>query len=258
MVAYNIKRDQMLNPMDMTGKLIIVTGASDGIGRAAALHLAMLGAKTVLISRDVNKLKLISEALGKNPHKIYPYDLTDLEGIEDLIRTISEENGKIDGMVHCAGVSPMMPLKSTKYDLFHNTMLINFYAFAELVRCAGKAANCNDGASFLAVSSVSSVKGNKAQSAYAASKAAVSGVIKPMAKELSSRGIRVNSVLFGIIKTGMYEKFLEQGGDMSLWNGQYLGLGSPEDAANVISFLLSDASKLITGTDLIADGGYLS
>lgn len=248
----------MINPMDMTGKLIIVTGASDGIGRAAAVHLTMLGAKTVLISREVNKLKLVSETIGKIPHKIYPYDLTNLEGIEDLIRNITKENGKIDGLAHCAGISPMMPLKSTKYDLFHKTMLINFYAFAELVRCSGKVSNCNDGSSFLAISSVSSVKGNKAQSAYAASKAAVSGVIKPIAKELSSRKIRVNSVMFGMIKTGMYERFLEQGGDISAWNGQYLGIGSPEDAANVISFLLSDASKLITGTDLIADGGYLS
>jgi NAD(P)-dependent dehydrogenase (short-subunit alcohol dehydrogenase family) len=79
-----------------------------------------------------------------------------------------------------------------------------------------------------------------------------------MAKELAGRKIRVNTVLFGMIRTEMYDGFLAQGGDTSVWNDQYLGIGEPIDAANAIAFLLSDAAKFITGTGLIVDGGYLS
>jgi len=248
----------MINPMDLTGKRILVTGASSGIGRETAIQLSKLGATVILIARNEEKLKNTISNLEGQSHAFYSYDLTKIEGIEDLVHNIVSVHGSINGFAHCAGIYAMRPIKLTKYDFLHNTMLINFYSFVELVRCLGKRNNSDDGASFLGISSVASVKGNKSQSAYSASKAAMDGIINPIAKEFSERKIRVNTIIFGMINTEIYEMFLEQGGDPSSLNDQYLGVSDPKEAANIVSFLLSDASKLITGTSLIADAGFLS
>jgi NAD(P)-dependent dehydrogenase (short-subunit alcohol dehydrogenase family) len=248
----------MKNPMNLKDKRIILTGASSGIGKAAAVKLDELGASLVMIARNYDKLNETLSLLSGTDHKIYSYDLKKIEGIEDFINNVVKENGKFDGFVHCAGVAPMRPVKSAGYGFIHDIMLINFYAFAELVKSLSKANCSNDGASIVAVSSVSSLKGNKAQGAYSASKSALNGLISPMAKELWAREIRVNSILFGMVKTEMFADFIKNGGDISAWKDQYAGIGEPEDAANVIAFLLSSASRMITGSNLVADNGYLS
>jgi len=248
----------MINPMDLTGKKILVTGASSGIGRAAAVQLSRLGAKVIIVARDGDKLNSTLSDMDGKGHAMYSYDLKRIEEIEELVENIAAQTGPLNGFVHSAGISLMRPLKLSKYNFLHDIMLINFYAFVELARCIANKNNSCEGSSFLAISSVSSVKGNKSQCAYSASKAALNGIIKPLAKELSVRHIRVNTVLFGMTKTRMYEDFIDQGGDISVWKDQYLGIGEPEAAADTIAFLMSDASKLITGTNLIADSGFLS
>ncbi len=248
----------MINPMDLTGKSILVTGASSGIGRAAAVKLSRLGAKVILTARDQERLGITLSQLNGEGHAYYSYDLKRIEGIEEFLSKIVADNGILNGFVHSAGVSEMKPLKMSKFNSLHDLMLTNFYSFAELIRCISKKSSSADGSSFIGVSSVSSIKGNKSQSAYSASKSAMDGIIRPIAKELSARRIRINTVLFGMIGTEMFNEFLKKGGDISAWKDQYMGIGDPEDAANVIAFLLSDASKLITGTGLIADCGYLS
>ncbi|MDA3885153.1 MAG: SDR family NAD(P)-dependent oxidoreductase [Candidatus Delongbacteria bacterium] len=248
----------MINPIDLTGKTILVTGASSGIGRETSVHLSKLGANIIMIARNIDNLKGTLSRMEGKAHKIYSYDLKKIEGIETLVQNIVDLNGPLNGFVHCAGISIMRPVKLIKYDFLHEMMLINFYSFVELVRCLSKKSKSKEGASFLGISSVAANKGNKSQGAYSASKAALDSIIKPMAKELSNRKIRVNTILFGMIKTEMYKGFLEQGGDTTVWNDQYMGIGETIDAANAIAFLLSDASKFITGTGLVVDGGYLS
>ena len=249
----------MTNPMDLTGKHILITGASSGIGRATCILCSQLGAKVSMIARNEERLKETLSLMEGNGHGPYSFDLTQIEGIENLIKGIAAEKGPLDGAVHCAGISTGRPLKTAKYDYVSEMMQINFMPFAELLRILSSKRISSDGASFVGIASVASLSGEKAQGAYAASKAAINGLVHSAAKEMSTRKIRVNSVAFGMINTGMFESFEQAGGNLeALLSRQYLGVGEPLDAANAIAFLLSDASRFITGTTLIADGGFLS
>ena len=247
----------MHNPMSLYNKHVLVAGASSGIGRETAILASMMGAKVDIIARREEKLMETLSQMEGQAHA-YSFDLTDLEGIEHLIQRIVTENGALDGMIFAAGIGSFRTLKMTKPVFMHNMMQTNFYPFMESVRVFTKKGNYNKGASIVGVSSVAAFRGDRSQSAYAASKAALSAVVHPIAKEIAGLGMRINAVAFGAIHTDMYENFLQFGGNEDTWRNQYLGIGTVKDAANVLCFLLSDASALITGSTLYADGGYLS
>ena len=249
----------MINCMDLTGKRILVTGASSGLGKATAIKLSELGAEVILIARNETKLKqVISEMNGD--HTYYCFDLKAINDIESLIKEIVTNHGKLDGLVHCAGIATMRPLKMTNYEFLHDMMLINFYAFIELVRIYSKKSN-NNGGSVVVMSSIASKSGVKTKVAYCASKSAIDGAVRAMAIELASKNIRVNSIIAGFIKTDMYDQYLEQAGtdaiDREVLNRQFMGLGETDDVSNSIAYLLSDAAKFITGTGIVVDGGFL-
>ncbi|MGI5913075.1 MAG: SDR family NAD(P)-dependent oxidoreductase [Syntrophomonadaceae bacterium] len=248
----------MINPLDLSNKTILVTGASDGIGKATAILLSQLGAKVIMVARNEEKLQTVFEMLEGEGHRWYSYNLKEINGIEALIKKLVSENGAFDGFVHCAGVSSLRPLKMTSYDFLHNMMLINFYSFIEIVRCISKKGNHQPKMSIVGMSSVASIKGEKSQIAYCATKAAMDGAIRAMAKELSAKKIRVNSIVAGFINTGMLESFKEKTGSKendSRFDRYCLGIGEPLDVANAIAFLLSDSSSIITGTGLVVDSG---
>lgn len=248
----------MIDVFGLENKHIVVTGASSGIGRETAILLSKLGAKVSLIARREDALQETLSMMEGEDHHFYMSDLSDTEGIGDLVKSIVAEAGTVDGFIHCAGIGVNLPVSMTKTDAIDSVMRTNFYSFAELIRFLSKKKNSNEGASFVGVSSVASLKGDKSQGAYAASKAAMNAYIHPAAKELSSRNIRVNTVAFGVIKTPAYEKYLEAGGTDDALINQYLGYGTTEDAANLLVFMVSDASRLITGTTVVCDGGYIS
>lgn len=250
----------MINPMNLTGKRVVVTGASSGLGKATAIRLSELGAEVVLIARNVDKLNKVISMLNGTGHSMYAFDLREIDKIEQLIKKIVSERGKLDGLVHCAGIADMRPLKISTYDFIHNMMLISFYSFIELSRVYSMKKN-NNGGSVIAMSSTASKSGVKSKTAYCATKAAIDGAIRPMSMELASKNIRVNSIVAGFIKTDMYDQYIENAGEDSMnklvLNRQFMGLGEPNDVANAIAYLISDAGKFITGTGLIVDGGYL-
>ncbi len=252
----------MINPMDLSGKLILVTGASSGIGRASAVQLSRLGGRVVLVARSEEKLYETLDMMEGEGHAVYPFDLIQIDKIEGLIKHIIQENGALNGLVHCAGIATMRPLAMTNSDFLHEIMLINFYAFVELVRCASKKKNYIEGASFIGMSSIGSQSGDKSKVAYCASKAAMDAATKCMAKELEPKKIRVNTVVGGFVKTDMYNMYIDNAGedavDDHVLGRQFLGMGEPVDIANSMAYLLSDASKFITGTGFVVDGGYLS
>ena len=253
----------MINPMELTRRRILVTGASSGIGRQTAITLSQLGANVVLVARRKEKLEETLSLLEGERHKYYSFDLTKIDEIEDFIKCMVSEDGAFDGVAYCAGISTNRPLNMYTYDKLHALMLINFYAFFELVRVISHKKNFNKGMHIVAVSSTASVKGNSAQTAYAASKAALDSAVRCMAKELHGKGIYVNSVLPSMIKTEMYQQYASRSGsigsyDLVMAERQYLGVGEPVDIANSIAFLLSPASRFITGTQLAVDGGYTS
>lgn len=147
----------MINPMDLSNKQILVTGASSGIGRATAIHISKLGAKVVMVARRLDELENTLKMLDGKGHKYYHFDLTTISDIEGFIKNIVKEVGPFDGFVHCAGIGTPRPLAMTKYENVHQIMLINFYAFFELVRVLSKRGSFNPGMSMVGISSIASV-----------------------------------------------------------------------------------------------------
>lgn len=249
----------MNNLMDMTNKHIVITGASQGIGRATCIQVAKLGAKLSLIARNIDKLKETLSMIEGNGHKLYSFDLNNLDNIEDLMVKIAEEQGKIDGLVHCAGIGSNRPIKMTKPSYVEELTKINYFAFVELLRIASLKRISNDNASFVGVSSVAGTHGEKSQGAYAGTKGAMNAIVHSFAKELSSRKIRVNTIAFGMVDTDAFREFAETGCDVEeLLHNQILGVIPPNYAANAICFLLSDSGKYITGSTLNYDAGILA
>lgn len=237
-------------------KLILITGAGSGIGRETAIVASKLGANVVLLDVSVDGLKETVSLLSGDRFSYYVVDLTDNDAIVKIIEEIVNGNGPVSGLVHCAGVSSRKPLNVLKRDGFGNVMDVNFYAFVELVKQLMKRGRFADGGSIVVMSSVSSFRGYKAKTEYCVSKAAVDAFVRCMALELAHKCIRVNSVMPGEVLTpmGIKSRELAAAAGSSIEDAP-LGPTHPYEVANLIAFLLSDATKTITGTSIRIDGG---
>lgn len=249
----------MINPFDFTGKNILITGAGDGIGKETAIQLHKAGASLVMLDKDEKAIHEVAKALGSRV--VYcPVDLSDVASLADLFKNVITDSGPYDGFVHCVGVRSRRPLNLIKHDEVHQIMNINFVAFVELVRLITRKGNYNPGLSIVGISSIASIRGGAGVTLYAASKAAMDAAVRCLAKELAPKNIRLNTVLPAQINTPAFRQLLEMNNnakDPTLAR-QYLGLGEPDDVANAILFLLSPASKFISGSALPVDGGYLT
>jgi len=251
--------EKIINPFDFKDKVILITGAGNGIGKELAIQLNRNGAKLILLDVSKDLLGNLEDVLGKKSHTFITFDISNLNDIENLIKDIYLINGKFDGFVHCVGLRSRRPLSMIKPDYLSKILSINFGSFIETIRCITKKGRYNEHMSIVGISSIASIRGASGVSAYAASKSAMDGAIRCLAKELSQKMIRVNSVIPSQINTPAYEEFLlsNNGGDSTL-KRQYLGLGESIDVANAIMFLLSPISRFITGISLPVDGGYLN
>ena len=244
---------QIINLKD---KNIIITGAASGIGKETAITASRLGANVIMLDLSEDGLKETTYLLDGNNHSYYITDLTDTESISTIIKEIIEKNGIINGLVHCAGISSRKPLNVLTKDGFSKVMDVNFYSFVELVRQVCKKKHFAEGGSVVVMSSISSIRGYKAKSEYCVSKAAVDSFVRCMALELAERKIRVNSVMAAEVLTplALKAKEMNQAVGASDFNAP-LGPSDPYEVANTIVFLLSDATKTITGTSILIDGG---
>lgn len=244
----------------LEGRHILVTGASSGIGRAVALRISELGARVTLVARNQERLEQVRSQL-KTPGCSYIYDFSDLDGIEAFIKQVVAEQGKFDGMMFCAGDCIRAPLSACKPSIMRKAMQVNFFSFTETLRCVVKNKNCNEGASMIAMTSASSLRGERGLISLSTAKAAMNSAVRCAALELAPKKIRVNAIaaayIMGSIMIGETVDIF--GADQvkeNLATLQPLGAGHPEDVADVAAFLLSDASRHMTGTITMVDGGY--
>lgn len=243
----------------LVGKTIIITGASSGIGKSIAIHLSKLGVKCVLIGRSLERLKEV-QTLCSNETMIISQDLTQFCKYEEIIEEIHENFGSIYGFVHSAGIEQTILLQQLTIDNLKNIFEINVFSAIEFVRIIAKKKYKDHHQSIVLISSVMGVVGNKGLTSYSASKGAIISMIKSMALELSNKNIRVNAISPGHIQDSemsiIKESKLSHESNEKIKNNHPLGLGSCNDIAFAVRFLLSDESKWITGQNIIIDGGY--
>ena len=248
--------------IDFTGKRIIVSGAG-GIGAETAKLLNGFGSSIILL--DISEVNLSNTLVSLNgdSNKAYYCDFSDVDGIEAVIKRVVEENGPVDGFVHCVGIGAVRPLKMTKYDFMLRVMNINFFSFVEIVRCLSVKGRYNtDGMNIVGISALGAYLGNSTKTAYCASKGAMNAAVRCLAKELAPKHIRVNTVAPGVTDTPMSRAAEEYGAGSKeheyILERQYLGICAPSDIADAVCFLLSDMSRKITGCCLPVDGGKLT
>lgn len=247
--------------IDFTDKTFIVAGAG-GIGAATATALNRHGAKIIVI--DINESSL-SELIGslKGENASYICDFSNIENIEPLVKKIVKEHGAVDGLAFCAGIGTVRPIKMCRYDFMKKVMDINFFSFVELVRCiSAKGYHNSEHTVVVGISALGAFLGNSTKTAYCASKAAMNSAVRCLAKELAPKGFCINTVAPGVTDTPMAKAAEEYGQDSDAFKAiaerQYLGICQPEDIANAVVFLMSNKSRMITGSCLPVDGGKLS
>ena len=250
-----------MNPIfNLKNKNIIITGASSGIGRQCAVTFSQLGANVILIARNEERLKETYNKLDKGNHLIISQEITEYDKLKEIVNTAVDKIGKISGFVHSAGIEMTVPLRSMTPSYYENMFAINVISGFELARIISKKKYLDEkGVSFIFISSVMGMLGQSGKIGYCASKGALISGSKAIALELAKKNIRVNCVLPGVVETEMSNKMLKNlpgESKNSIINMHPLGLGKPEDIASACAFLLSDASRWITGINLIVDGGY--
>lgn len=223
---------------------VIVTGASGGIGGAVVKQLLSEDKKVIAVGRNQRS---ICEKFPEYENCIaYACDLSDEKAITDLIKKIVSEHGAIRGLVHCAGFDKLSPLYLNKAADVEALFQIHVFAPMSLCKILSKRGNAAPGCSIVLISSLSAHEGATGHTAYAAAKGALEGFLPTAASELAARNIRINIVIPGVIQTQMSQGYIgkmtaEQQTDLN--NSYPLGLGTPEDAAEIICFLLSEKAK---------------
>lgn len=238
----------------LEGKNILITGASNGIGKAIAELAASLGANLILTGRDSVRLNEVKETIEGANHLTVVGDLTDAGVLESLVNEIDS----LDGIVHSAGIVKPLPIQFLKREKIEEVAGINFYVPVELNRLLFKQKKINKGASLVFISSISSHHPFKGGAVYSSFKAALETYSKSIAIEMAHKNVRSNCIKAGLVETNIMEVTANAASRDSLeaHRKQYpLGFGKPIDVANAVVFLLSDASKWITGTEIVLDGG---
>lgn len=242
----------------LAGRKFLVTGASSGLGRETAVLLSRCGATVALAARDEARLAETSAMLDRSGHSAHAIDFNHADPASDAIASVAKERGAFDGIFHSAGTTLVLPIKLIKDRHLDEVFGANVRGAFGVARAAARKGVLNDGGSLVFMSSVAGVTGRPALSAYCAAKAAVDGMVRSLAVEFAPRRIRVNSITAGAVETAMHDEFVGSIGETARKDYEdfhLLGFGQPEDVANAALFLLSDASRWITGTALAVDGG---
>ena len=247
--------------MNLAGKTALITGASRGIGRAIAVEFARQGADVALIGRDVAALEeTAAYCAGARPGataEVLQGDVTDRAAIERIVARIVERFGSIDCAIANAGQSIDGLLLRLKPETIDHLIDVNLKSAFHLCSAVAKPMMKQRAGSIVLMTSIVGMSGNAGQAAYAASKAALIGLCKSLAKELGSRNIRVNAVAPGLIETAMTEKMPDAAKEFLIKQAALGRAGKPEDVSGAVAFLCSDAAGYITGQTLVVDGGIL-
>ncbi|MDF1547123.1 MAG: SDR family NAD(P)-dependent oxidoreductase [Bacteroidales bacterium] len=245
----------MINPFTLEGKKILVTGASSGIGKAVAVECAKLGAILLITGRDKIRLSETYNQLNGKGHRLVLTDLTEENGIESLVAQVDF----LDGIVHAAGIADPVPFQYITKQKLLDILSINTISPAILTKMLLNKKSLRKEASIVFISSISGIYCSYVGgSMYSSTKGAINGLMKGMAIDLANKLIRVNSVCPGMIETHILNDGRISHEQLEEDKKRYplKRYGKPEEVAYAAIFLLSDASKWMTGSNILLDGGY--
>ncbi len=253
--------DKPYNPFSLEGKNIVISGAASGIGRQCAVSCSNMGAKLILLDMNeagLNETLTMVERPGE--HYATGINLTDYERVVEVIKEGVAKVGRITGLLNCAGISTTLPLNVAKPEVLDKFFQVNVYTAYFLTQAVTKVGNfAKEGGSIVFFSSAAGQYGETCKSIYGMTKGALYAGAKSLACELARKNIRVNSISPGVIVTPINQNLPhiadpEQRKQTEALH--LLGLGKPTDIANACIYLLSDASRWVTGSNLVVDGGY--
>jgi NAD(P)-dependent dehydrogenase (short-subunit alcohol dehydrogenase family) len=247
--------DKKYNPFNLADKTILVTGASSGIGKAVAIECSKMDASVIITGRNEQRLANTFSLLDKGLHKKIIAELDS----EDQIDLLLNELPEMDGIVHCAGIVNPVPFNFVTRSKLDEIFNINFFGPVSLTQKIAKKKILKKNASIVFIASVSGIYcSSVAGSMYSSTKGAINGVIKGMALDLATKGIRVNSVCPAMIETSILDsgKITREQLSEDVKKYPLQRYGKPEEVAYAVIYLLSDATLWITGTNLLIDGGY--
>ncbi len=239
-------------------KTILVTGATSGIGFEICKQIAVAEGNFIGIGRNIEELQNYIDDNELELSKAIKFDLIDLDNIHLLV---SELHIKIDGFVHSAGIAHVSPMHFFNYSDYENIRKINLDCVLVLFSELLKKKKINKQSSAVFISSISAIRGAKGNGLYAITKSALDTISKVYANELSSKHIRVNTLQPGMVQTemSMQAETILSKEVMDIDRAKYpLGYGEAKDIALPVIFLLSNASKWITGQSIVIDGGRTS
>lgn len=244
----------------MTKKSVIITGASRGIGKACAIEFAKAGYDILVCyqTREDAALAVCEEAKKYGAHAVpFPMNVSDLSDCRRTVAKAMMTFGKVDALITCAGIALPSLFPSTTEEEYDSVFDINMKGTFFLSQAAAREMIAAGGGSIVTVSSMWGIAGAAGEVAYSASKAAVIGFTKALAKELAPSHIRVNCVAPGVVDTDMNACYDEETMRALAEKTPLSHIGTPEEIARAIVFLASDNASFITGQTLSVDGGFI-
>ncbi|MFZ4546339.1 MAG: SDR family NAD(P)-dependent oxidoreductase [Bacteroidales bacterium] len=244
----------MSETFSLNGKTILITGASSGIGKQCAIDLSASGAKLVVTGRDETRLHETMALLQGEGHHLFVADLLDF----DKFTSIAESLPELDGVVHSAGITGHLPAKFISKNDISEIMQLNYMAPVLLTAALLRKKKIANKASIVFLSSITTKYPYYGGALYGSSKAAIEAYSRVLAIELAAKGIRSNCVSPSFVRTPMVEdagKTISNDVLEKFEKMMPLGFGEPTDVSNAILYLLSDASKWVTGSNMVLGGG---
>ena len=241
------------NPFSLEGKKILVTGASSNIGRQIAIKCSEMGARVILSARNENRLKESLAAMTGDYHQIIPCDLSDVEAIPVLVEQLTD----LDGVIMCAAIFRTTPIRNNRRKYTEELFNTNTFSNIDIIQQLLKNRKIKDGGSILFISSVAAYRPYAGNALYSATKGAINSFCQVLAIEQAGRKIRSNCISPGIIRSDKEVKdWAVTKEELQKEENRFpLGFGHTTDIAYAAVYMMSDASKWVTGTNMIVDGG---